>query len=180
MSEEWGPWNSEYVDINPIAGSIIWRYRPRSSFLANEQEYQRWNALYAHTPAFACLNRKGYLTGRIHGNSYLAHRVIWAYSNGTWPSGELDHINGEKTDNRIANLREVSRTQNCRNLRKNIRNTSGCTGVKKSRSGKKWVAEIGCGAGKKVHLGSFENFDDAVAARKSAELVMGYSARHGS
>lgn len=176
MSEEWGPWISDLVDCNPINGSIIWKYRHREKCL-NENEYSRWNSRYAHTPAFSSPNANGYLTGSIFGRTRLAHHVIWAFVYGQFPTGEIDHINGNPADNSISNLRVATRIENCRNASRRKDNSSGATGV--TRSGRKWIARIGSGAGRTT-LGSFDNFDEAVAARKRAEVELGYSERHGS
>lgn len=175
MSEEWGPWIGDFVDCNPVSGSIIWRFRPRENF-SDENEYSRWNSRYAHTPAFASVNAGGYLCGQLSGRSVLAHHVVWAFVNGKFPVSEIDHISGDKTDNSISNLRMVTRSKNCRNLAKRHDNTSGVTGVNKS--GRKWISRIGSGADR-ITLGSFDSFDEAVVARRSAEVRLGYSERHG-
>lgn len=174
--DQWGPWIGDLLDCNPVNGSIIWKYRPRNKCL-NENEYSRWNSRYAHTPAFACKNARGYLTGQLFGRAVLAHHIIWAFVHGYFPDGEIDHINGDTSDNSISNLRIVTRSENCRNAARRKDNSSGVTGV--SRSGRKWLARIGSGNGR-VTLGSFDNFDEAVSARKSAEKHMNYTARHGS
>lgn len=176
MSDEWGPWIFDLIDCNPIAGSIIWRFRARNLF-RTENEWRRWNARYAHTPALESLNGKGYLCGRIKGRAYLAHRVVWASTFGEMPNAEIDHINGDKSDNRISNLRMADRVLNCRNAARRTDNTSGATGV--TRSGNAWLARIGTGKDR-ITLGSFDTLDEAIAARKVAERSLGYSVRHGS
>lgn len=175
MSEE--EWKSllDAVDVNPVTGTIIWKYRDRSKF-ETENEYQRWNSRYAHQPAANCVNSRGYKCGSFSGRSFLAHRLIWAAVNRDPGALEIDHINGRKHDNRIENLRAVGRIENCRNSAMRSNNTSGVTGVHKA--GKKWVARIGSGK-KRVTIGSFESFDDAVLARRAAEVELGYSQRHG-
>lgn len=175
MADEWGPWISDLVDVCPIKGSIFWKHRMRHLF-PNEKEWRRWNIRYAHQPAFNHKNAKGYLMGAIGGKGYLAHRVIWAFATGRFPTKELDHINGKKDDNRIINLREVSRIENCRNTARRKDNVSGKAGV--HFDGSSWVARIGHGSGRK-HLGSFPLLADAIAAREAAEVELGYTARHG-
>ena len=94
---------------------------------------------------------------------YKYHRVVWLWHNGEWPT-ELDHINRDTSDNRIENLRQVTRTENNYNRRQYHTNSSGVTGVCWSKQKEKWFARIGS-----KHLGSYSDFNDAVAARQQAE-----------
>ena len=71
----------------------------------------------------------GYFTIRINWRQYKAHRLAWLYVYGVWPKGQIDHINHNTTDNRIANLREVTNQENHRNMSLSKNNTSGVTGV---------------------------------------------------
>lgn len=86
----------------------------------------------------------------------------------------VDHINGDTLDNRKSNLRNVDRSENQRNMSKSRANKSGVTGVFWSNRDKRWVATIST-----TRLGSFINFDDAVAARKEAEVAHGFHSNHG-
>ena len=113
---------------------------------------------------------------KVDGKAYKAHRLAWLYVNGKFPDGEIDHINGNTLDNRICNLREVSSEGNCRNRTKRADNKSGVTGVNFQCG--KWVARITHNK-KKVNLGSFNNLEDAKAARLKAEAEYGYHANHG-
>jgi hypothetical protein len=108
----------------------------------------------------------GYLVINIFKKIIKSHRLIWLYAHGRWPVGNLDHINLNKTDNRLSNLREISQKQNTENqpLRKN--NTSGHPGV--SKIGDKWRVRIMHNR-KEICLGRFDRFEDAVAARKAGE-----------
>lgn len=105
----------------------------------------------------------GYICVSALGFKYLGHRLAWFYVKGVWPSHWLDHINGDRTDNRIENLREVSAEQNSRNSRLRSDNTSGYKGVSFDKSSKKWVARIIVNYRQNV-LGYFENMEDAIAA----------------
>lgn len=121
----------------------------------------------------------GYLQFQMKGKNYLVHRVIWEMHNGPIPQGyQIDHINHVRTDNRIENLRLVTNLINGKNQSKNKNNTSGVTGITKLKNTGKWQAEITV-AGKKKYLGVFDNFDDAVEERKSAELLYAFHANHG-
>lgn len=112
---------------------------------------------------------KGYVRIMVDNCSKRAHNLAWLYVYGEWPKDQLDHINRVKTDNRIANLRESSPLLNQRNLSKACNNTSGVTGVTWSRKESKWVAQI-VDNHKATRLGAFEDFNEAVSARKAAEL----------
>lgn len=87
-----------------------------------------------------------------------------------WPPQMLDHINGVKSDNRIANLRSADHAKNAQNLKRTANNTSGAIGVVWHKLGKKWQANIVVGK-KTIYLGLFEDFNDAVAARRAAEKL---------
>lgn len=98
---------------------------------------------------------------------YYAHRLAWFYTYGVWPK-EIDHINRVTTDNRIANLREVTRSRNNHNAPPNRKNTSGCRGVGFNKLRSKWYARIH--VNKKLFcLGNFATREAAVEARRKAE-----------
>jgi hypothetical protein len=111
---------------------------------------------------------KGYLSLKLDYKSYQVHRVIWAIVHGKMPAGEIDHINGDKQDNRLCNLRDISKQMNQMNRPHgpSRNNTSGHTGVF-PRSNGTYVALIG-GAKHRRHLGVFKSLDDAVAAHQAA------------
>ena len=95
-----------------------------------------------------------------------------------WPDGEIDHINGDRADNRICNLRVVSKQQNARNVGLGKGNVSGHLGVSYSSRDKRWAAHIGVN-GVRVYLGSFRDKDSAVAARLEAESRYGFHSNSG-
>ena len=117
---------------------------------------------------------------RIDGVLYLGHRLAWLYTYGCFPCGEkeIDHIDGDGTNNRLSNLREVTSSENKQNLSLRSDNTSGVVGVNWHRAAKKWMASIGF-QGRNVHLGLFEDFYDAFVARRQAESVLGFHENHG-
>lgn len=72
-------------------------------------------------------DKGGYTRVKINGKTYLEHRLVWLLHKGVWPTGQLDHINGDRSDNRIENLREASNGQNRANSKVNKNNLS--TGI---------------------------------------------------
>jgi len=123
-------------------------------------------------------NDKGYIAIKINRKSYKAHRLAWLYVYGVWPKDQIDHINHNKSDNRIANLREATNSENQKNrfLAKN--NTSGMVGVSLVRHTGKWQARISVD-GHRINLGCFENKLDAVSAREAAHIKYGFHENHG-
>lgn len=138
------------------------------------------------------VRRKGVKFGAIAGNvtvngyrqmkvmlrNYQAHRLVWLYMTGKFPDDQIDHINGVTDDNRFINLREVSNQENSRNLSIPKRNTSGVIGVQWSKKSEKWRAGIMVNQ-KAIHLGLFEDKEDAIRARKIAEKKYNFHENHG-
>lgn len=166
------------LSYDPDTGLMTWKRRPPEMFKA-ENRANAWNAKHAGNVAFTATVAKGYLGGAIFGNLYYAHRVAYAIHHGKWPAKQIDHISGDKTDNRIANLRDVSRSVNARNTAMLSSNTSGVCGVSWHKGSGKWQSHIRSG-GKHRYLGLFDNLDDAAAARKAAEAGHGFTERHGT
>ena len=116
--------------------------------------------------------------GRIFDKPYKAHRVIWAMCHGGWPIHGIDHIDGDRTNNRFENLRDVTQSKNMRNSSIRSDNTSGVVGVYLEKKSGTWYAQIKTG-GTVKHLGQFPSFEDAVAARAAAEIKYKYHKHHG-
>jgi hypothetical protein len=112
----------------------------------------------------------GYLRINIDGRSYLAHRLAWFYTHGRWPAEQIDHINGKRADNRIANLRDCSPAQNCQNTTSRRGATSRYLGVSWAGcvKGRPWQALIK-GGGKRKHLGHFATEHEASIAYRAAK-----------
>ena len=117
-----------------------------------------------------CSNGDGYLRIRLQSQRYQAHRLAWLYVYGEWPEDQIDHINRNRSDNRIANLREVTHKQNHQNKSKRSDNTSGHPGAYWDKQSAKWRAQIRHNQ-KLIHLGHFATIEEAVAARKAAEKL---------
>lgn len=121
-------------------------------------------------------NPFGYQKIGLKGKVYSAHRMVWILFHGEIPEGMcIDHINGNKSDNRISNLRLVTQKQNMENTRKPVTNISGYKGVSWWKSTSKWKAQISHG-GKKYHIGLYETKEEARDAyeRKAKEFFTHY------
>lgn len=116
-------------------------------------------------------DKYGYLYLMVDGKTYSYHRLVWLHVNGAWPEHEIDHINGDKSDNRIANLRDISRSKNLQNevrVRKN--NASGFMGVQYRKDRNTWISTIRVD-GKSKRLGSFATPEEAEAAYIAAKRI---------
>lgn len=118
----------------------------------------------------------------IHLNGYLypEHHIIWRLHFGTWPIGNIDHINHDEQDNRLVNLRDVPKAVNNRNQSKRSDNSTGHTGIwiNKKNSKKKFMSEL-IYEGKRVHLQSHYTLEEAIEARKRALQEYGFHVNHG-
>ena len=148
---------AEYVrsrlDYDPETGVFTWKLQPG---LAS------WNARYSGKVAGSS-DRYGYLMIKLQGRRLLAHRLVWLHVYGEWPAELVDHVNRDKADNRLSNLRAASYAQNSANMTKRARNTSGLKGVSPVSGTAKWRARIKIER-KSINLGTFSSKRDAHAA----------------
>jgi len=121
-------------------------------------------------------NNYGYICIKIFSKRYKAHRLPWLYTHGEFPEDSMDHINRIKNDNRIANLRAVTHTENMRNRSLQSSNTSGHTGVYwiKEKKEKKWRVRV-----KNIDYGYFKYKQDAIKKSKSVYKELGFHENHG-
>ena len=170
----------QLLTYDPETGVFVWKERPREMF-SSDGQWKSWNAKFSGKVAGGEITPQviTYRTIGIHCRTYQAHRLAWLYVYGKWPDEMIDHINGDGTDNRIANLRDVDRSTNGRNARRPKDNKSGVVGVHWKKSMGRWAACISTG-GTQKNLGYFPSLFDAAAARKSAELRLGYHPNHGA
>lgn len=125
------------------------------------------------------INNEGYLHIMIAGKRYKSHRLAWLYMTGEWPKDQIDHIDGERANNRFSNLREATHGQNQSNKRVQQNNTSGYKGVSPARGKRPWKARIMV-AGKSIWLGLFETKELAHAAYcEAADKHKGEYAHYG-
>lgn len=157
------PLNASFVDsildYCPDTGVFCWKHSTTA---------------HKHSGKLAGSIRKyGYVLIGINGKRYPAHKLAWLACKGIWPEGAIDHINRDKTDNRISNLRLATHSENVRN-RVRRDNSSGVPGVSLHKATGKWHAYIGIVSSVKS-LGYFDSKDEAVRKRKAAEVEYGVS-----
>jgi hypothetical protein len=171
----------QLLRYDPETGKLFWLPRSVEWFEdgmhSAEHCMGKWNSKNAGNEAFTAY-LKGYRQGQIFNHRYYAHRVIWLMIVGELPA-QIDHLNGNRGDNRWRNLRAASASMNSRNSARRLDNKSGMSGVSWARREQRWRARINDIEGKEVYLGYFKSFEDAVSARKSAELMHGYHVNHG-
>lgn len=156
----------DLLDYDPKAGLLTWKARPGAA--------QQWNTRYAGKAA-GTRTPEGYIVVKILGRNHGAHRIIWAMIHGCWPEC-VDHRNGIGTDNRLRNLRAVSREINQRNQKRHSSNSTGITGVYWNRFRSVWFAAIKM-QGTSYHLGNFKTKDEAARARREAENANNFTGR---
>ena len=160
------------IQYDPDTGVLTWLARDARMFSGNGNggasgQAARWNGQYAGKIAFPSIDQKGYHSGMLLRSCVLAHRVAWALHTMEAPPEFLDHINGDRSDNRIENLRPATKAENARNSGKKVNNTSGFKGVCKSSVAGKWRARISVD-GKRIRLGNFLTKEDAFQAYEDA------------
>jgi hypothetical protein len=150
------------LDYNPETGVFVWKVK------MGRQSAGALAGTVGHTP---------YIYIRVNRIPKLAHRVAFAWVHGRWPNGQIDHINGDKRDNRICNLREATSQQNMANSKRRSDNTSGFKGVRKARLPGKWWAYIYMN-GKDTYLGTYDTPELAHQAYvKAAKIEFGAFAK---
>lgn len=149
------------------AGVLYWRIRDRNTI---RRKYVAGSSKGT---------RDGYRQVNIKGKKYKAHRIIMMLCFGHIPeNAEIDHINHVRDDNRLCNLRFVTRSENRKNQSVSSKNTSGVTGVYFSKAKKQYVAQI-CVDWKVIYLGSYDTLEDAAEARRQADRKYKFNNNHG-
>lgn len=169
---------------DPVTGVFRWRHRPREDFL-DTRSWKSWNTKYASTVAGTLSEGRVKIRFKV-GNStpvqYMAHQLAWLYMFKELPPNGLviDHIDGNATNNSIANLRAVGYVVNNRNKKLQRNNTSGRVGVYWDSVAEKWVAQ-GVKNRKTFFLGQSPYYEVACNFRKEWEIREGnYTDRNGS
>lgn len=152
------------LTYDPITGDFIWLVKPATWIVVGSKA--------GHVAA------NGYIQIRLKGKLYYAHRLAFLYMTGMFPLMQVDHINGDTSDTRWHNLREVTSTQNNRNSAISKNNTSGVLGVIWEKRRQKWRAVITVNR-VNIFLGYFTELSLAATARKEAEALYGFHSNHG-
>lgn len=179
----------ELMHYDPLSGIFTWKERDLKYFshcMFPQRACNIWNVNFSGKEAgniWTHKNRKtSYTRVRIslngRNNGYQAHRLAFLYLEGYFPSEQVDHIDGDGTNNRKVNLRKVNNQENNKNMPMSSRNTSGVTGVYWNKAVQKWQVSI-CVDGKNIHSGLFINKKEAIAKRKELEIEHGYHKNHG-
>lgn len=173
---------SKLLKCEPDTGKLFWLPRAPDMFSSEMRAASHscavWNSAHAGKEAFTGVCHYGYKIGRVSGRLYKAHRVVWLFHTGTWPTNGIDHINGVRADNRISNLRDVSAGENNLNKKRRSDNKSGVPGVYWYARHGKWACSLKL-EGKTHFFGYFDQLEEAVARRKAAEIEFGFHPNHG-
>lgn len=164
---EWGEEEKKEISYELVRelfdyknGLLIWKKRiARSVDIGSEVNYQ---------------NTYGYVIVFIYNKAYYAHRIIWLWHHGYIPENDIDHVNRDKSDNRIENLREVSHQCNMRNLKVRKNNSTCVRGITWDKDRKKYKVQINNGK-RNQFVGRFNDLNEAVLCRLAAEQCMDWN-----
>jgi hypothetical protein len=147
----------EWMHYDPITGIFVWRAWSGKGFVGSQAGKIRGD---------------GYVYIGLENKRYLAHRLAWLYMFGSMPKQQIDHKNGVRTDNCIANLREATPSQNQHNKAVYKNNTSGVRGVTRIKTSGKWHAQIQVKGRPRIHIGNYETVELASEAYEKARTEL--------
>ncbi len=150
-------------------GFLTWKHRPRSMF-KNRQSFLAWNTRYAGKIA-SSLSKSGYYRTTIFDRRYRSHRVCWALVHGEWPVAIIDHVNGDPADNRLANLRLATNSENTANQKLRSNNLCGLKGVSFDPRRGVWRARVQQDR-KQIWLGQYPTAEEAHSAYANAAKAL--------
>lgn len=156
----------EILYYHPDSGDFVWKEHRGAQRVLKRTIVGTLAGVWDH---------RRYLCITISSKRYYAHRLAWFYVHGRWPEPGIDHINGDKSDNRICNLREASQAQNGWNMR-SPPSKLGVKGVRAKRQ--KYEASISIN-GKLYYIGTYASLADAVRMRRLAEDAWHGEFAHG-
>lgn len=170
----------ELLVYDKKTGEFIWLPRCAESFPGRSRpeviakSFNKRDAFRIAGNESRCKRSKtSYIHIKVEGKSYKAHRLAFLYMTGDMPH-EVDHIDHNGLNNKWENLRWSNPRDNAKNPVKQKSNKTGVTGVNWHKSAKKWQAIAVNREGKRIDLGRFDDFDEAVEARKKHEIIFGY------
>lgn len=167
----------DLLDYDPDTGIFTWKNRPRHLF-QDQRSWATWNSRFSGKRA-GSRTLNGYWFIAIHSRFHFSHRLAWAHVHEAWPREQIDHINGNREDNRIANLREATAAENQQNICLQKNSSSGIKGVNYDKRRGKWIVWIGVNK-KSMYCGGYESKEEAAeVARKVREQVHGAFTNHG-
>ena len=157
----------EFFDYDPLTGLLTWRKRDLSHFVS-QRLCNTWNRTFAGKPA-GWTNANGYLATKILTVSYLIQRIVWKIVTGDEPPEQIDHIDGNRTNNRFENLRGANALESARNRTVHKNNKLGLKGV--TKRGNTYISRM-YNQGKDAYIGTFKTAEEASEAyeRKSKEI----------
>jgi hypothetical protein len=173
----------EWVIYNPETGKFTYKVATADMFgdgkrhMTAEARAKVWNTKNAEREA-GSVDGQGYVVMCVGSKIYKAHRLAFLLMTGEMPKGQVDHINGDRADNRWENLRDVPKLLNALNQKRHSTNKSGVTGVRFAAHTNKWMAYIGHD-NRMHHLGVFDTLEEAAEARWEAEEQLGFHESHG-
>lgn len=178
----------QLFDYDPETGEFLYKERDEQSFSPARPAaatFERdeawalsaWNAQWAGRRA-GSVGKIGYRILSVGLKRMPAHRVAWAIFYGEWPKLQIDHIDGDRGNNRIANLRQVSPAENQKNMRRYATNTSGVSGVYLHKASGLWHGVLSINR-RPVSIGYFKTIDQAAVAMRIARAKYGFAPGHG-
>jgi len=159
----------DHYNYDPVTGIVTYRKNRKFVLIGSE----------VGTRASAGMNGNNqYIRTKCKGKVYRLHNIIFLYVEGRLPEGQIDHIDGDKLNNRWDNLREVTQSENSRNRPYSQIGISGVPGVSWNSAREEWKVSVN-GNGRRIHLGYFDDFDKACEIREDAEIEHSYHENHG-
>lgn len=167
----------DLLKYNPKTGQFFWNKRNRKYFKC-ERSFNIWNSRYSGKECFLTTDNLGRKTTSIFNKPYRAHIIAFLYMTGRWPKEEIDHEDGNPSNNKWENLVEVSHSDNMKNLKIRKDNTSGHQGISWDKSRKKWKVQVSIN-GVNTFICRTKNLQDAIARRAAANNKFLFHHNHG-
>lgn len=164
--------------INQHTVKHFFEYDPETGAFDRIRFVSNQGVIYERRSPVKSRHQFGYYITVVFGKRYRVHHLIFVHMTGEFPTQYVDHIDGDRTNNRWSNLRLATKSENQRNHGVHANSKTGITGVYWYEPLKKFQAQITVN-GERIHLGYFESVVDASVARKNADLLYGFHPNHG-